>query len=52
MEINMKERKNYEKDFYAPMPTDFTTKMRTNLVWQFFRFLVINFKMIRMTRFH
>jgi hypothetical protein len=45
----MKVRQSYEKDFYAPMPTEFTTKMRTNIFWQFYRFLVINFKMIRMT---
>jgi hypothetical protein len=48
----MKVRKTYEKDFYAPMPTDFTTKMRTNIFWQIYRFMVINYKMIRMTRFH
>ena len=48
----MKERIAYEKDFYPPIPTEFTMKMRTNLFWQFFRFIVINIKMIRMARFH
>ena len=48
----MKTRKTYDKDFYAPMPTEFTTRMRTNILWQIFRFLIINYKMIRMTRFH
>lgn len=48
----MEEMKPYEQDFYAPMPTTATRRMRTNLVWQFWRFLVINFKMIRITRFH
>jgi|JI102314A2RNA_FD_contig_31_4386287_length_1178_multi_2_in_0_out_0_2 hypothetical protein len=51
-ERTMKERKAYEKDFYPPIPTDFTMKMRTNLFWQFFRFIIINIKMIRMARFH
>jgi hypothetical protein len=48
----MKERIAYEKDFYPPVPTEFTKKMRTNIIWQFYRFVTINIKMIIMTRFH
>jgi hypothetical protein len=46
------ERKPYEQNYYPPVPTSFTKGMRTNLIWQFFRFLVINFKMLRMVRKH
>ncbi len=48
----MNDIRPYEKDFYAPVPTEFTKSMRTNVIWQFYRFIVINLKMIRMTRFH
>ncbi|MCB1142964.1 MAG: hypothetical protein H7A24_15680 [Leptospiraceae bacterium] len=48
----MKHRKAYEKDFYPPVPTNFTKRMRTNVLWQIFRFLIINMKMIQMTRLH
>jgi len=48
----MKERKAYDKDFYPPVPTEFTKSMRKNFFWQFYRFLVINWKMIRMTKYH
>jgi len=48
----MNERKPYEQTYYPPVPTGLTKKMRTNLIWQFFRFLVINIKMLRMVRKH
>jgi hypothetical protein len=44
--------KPYEQETYAPHPTRFTRYMRTNLVWQLFRFMVINWKMIKMARHH
>lgn len=34
----------------ATRPTGFTVFLRTFVPWQFVRFLVINLKMIRMTR--
>lgn len=48
----MNERKPYEQNYYPPVPTKFTKFMRTNLIWQFFRFIVINIKMLRMVRKH
>ena len=35
-----------------PDATRFTRSMRTTLLWQFVRFLVINLKMLRMVRKH
>lgn len=45
-------RKAYEQSYYPPVPTKFTQSLRTNLLWQFFRFLAINVKMLRMVRKH
>ena len=38
--------KAYEKSFEAMVPTPFVKFMRTCLIWQFIRFIVINIKMI------
>ena len=48
----MTERAPYEQNYYPPMPTVTTKYFRTNLVYQFFRFLIINIKMLRMVRKH
>jgi hypothetical protein len=48
----MSNRIPYEKEFYPPVPTGFTKSMRSNLLWQLFRFCVINIKMLRMVRKH
>ncbi len=48
----MNERSPYEQNYYPPMPTATTKYFRTNLVYQFFRFLMINIKMLRMVRKH
>ncbi len=48
----MELRKPFEQSYYPPLPTRFTRAMRTNLLWQFFRFIVINVKMLRMARKH
>ena len=32
---------------YATQPTDFTRHLRTNLIWQIWRFIAINLKMVR-----
>jgi hypothetical protein len=45
-------RKQFEQSYYPPVPTPFTQRMRTNIVWQLFRFLVINAKILRMVRKH
>jgi hypothetical protein len=33
--------------YYATRPTGFTRFLRTSLLWQFWRFIMINLKMIR-----
>jgi hypothetical protein len=35
---------------HAPLPTEKTLRFRKNLLIQFWRFVVINFKMIKMIR--
>jgi hypothetical protein len=35
---------------FATKPTDFTKALRTNLLWQLVRFVMINLKMIRVIR--
>ena len=44
--------KPYEQDFYPPVPTEFTVKSRTNLVYQLLRFAVLNIRMLKMVRKH
>jgi len=46
------ERQPYEQSFYPAVPTRFTKAMRTNLLWQLFRFVILNIKMLRMVRKH
>ncbi len=48
----MELRKPFEQSYYPPLPTRFTRAMRTNLLWQLFRFIVINVKMPRLARKH
>ncbi|MEZ6104897.1 MAG: hypothetical protein R3B96_01980 [Pirellulaceae bacterium] len=43
-------QKPYEQAYYPPVPTWFTRYRRTSLVWQFFRFIVINLKMMVLLR--
>jgi len=52
IEPSKSERQPYEQSFYPPVPTRFTKRMRTNLLWQLCRFVVINVKMLRMVRKH
>jgi hypothetical protein len=40
----------YQQAYYPPMPTGFTRMMRTNVLWQAIRFVVINLKMLRLMR--
>lgn len=42
--------KPYEANFTTMVPTGFVKRMRTNLIWQFFRFVVINLKMLVVVR--
>ncbi len=41
-------REPYQQAYYPPAPTGFTRYMRTSLIWQLYRFLVINVKMLRL----
>lgn len=38
----------YQQAYYPPVPTKFTCYMRTSLIWQAIRLLVINVKMLRL----
>ena len=43
----------YQQAYYPPKPTGFTCYMRTSFIWQCFRFVAINVKMIKlMARSH
>jgi len=42
--------KPYDQNFTTMVPTDFVKAMRTNLIWQFIRFIVINIKMLIVVR--
>jgi len=39
--------KPYEQAYFPPKPNGFTKFMRTCVIWQFIRFIVINLKMMR-----
>jgi hypothetical protein len=38
----------YQQAYYPPVPTGFTAYMRTSLIWQFFRFWIINLKILKL----
>ena len=43
----------YQQAYYPPIPTRWTRYMRTSLLWQLYRFTIINFKMLKlMARSH
>ena len=48
----METRRPFEQSYYPPVPTETTKRMRTNILWQLFRFAVINVKILRMVRKH
>ena len=43
-----KNKEPYQQAYYPPQPTRFTRYMRTSLIWQFYRFMVINYKMMKL----
>ena len=43
-----KNKEPYQQAYYPPVPTPFTRWVRTSLVWQFIRFWVINFKILKL----
>lgn len=38
----------YQQAYYPPKPTAFTCGMRTSVVWQCWRFVIINIKMLKL----
>ncbi len=43
-----KNKEPYQQAYYPPIPTKFTKYMRTSLIWQLYRFMVINYKMMKL----
>lgn len=41
-------REPYQQAYYPPSPTRLTRYMRSSLVWQAIRFIVINLKMLKL----
>lgn len=48
----MEKRNPFEQNYYPPVPTPFVRHLRTNWFYQFFRFLILNAKVLRMVRKH
>ncbi|MEE9322477.1 MAG: hypothetical protein V3U76_18695 [Granulosicoccus sp.] len=46
--MTVKNKEPYQQAYYPPVPTGFTKYMRTSIVYQLYRFLVINYKMIKL----
>jgi hypothetical protein len=46
----LQNRNPYEQAYYPPAPTSFTLYMRGNLIWQTVRFLIINFKFLKLMK--
>ena len=36
----------YKQSFTTMLPTNLVRRLRTNILWQFFRFIVLNIKML------
>lgn len=43
-----KNKEPYQQAYYPPVPTRFTRYMRGSLLWQIWRFIVINLKMFKL----
>jgi len=43
-----KNKEPYQQHYYPPVPTGFTKYARTSIVWQLYRFAVINYKMLKL----
>jgi len=50
MEAIEKTVKPYEQNFTTMVPTGFVKFMRTCVIWQFIRFVIINIKMLIVVR--
>ncbi len=45
--MNNSRKRGYYEEAYPPMPTKTTMFWRKAIFWQFYRFIVLNLKMIR-----
>ncbi len=45
--MNNSKKRGYYEEAYPPMPTKTTMFWRKEIFWQFYRFIVLNLKMIR-----
>lgn len=49
--MTVKNKEPYQQAYYPPVPTGITRYLRTSVVWQLYRFVIINLKMMKlMTR--
>lgn len=44
--------KPYEQTFFTAVPTKFTKYTRVSILYQIYRFIVLNIKILRMVRKH
>jgi hypothetical protein len=44
----MPNKEPYQQAYYPPTPTGFTRSMRTCVLWQIYRFIAINLKMLKL----
>ena len=51
--MTVKNKEPYQQAYYPPVPTGITRYLRTSVVWQLYRFVIINLKLMKlMTRSH
>ncbi|WP_201096387.1 hypothetical protein [Thiocystis minor] len=43
-----KNKEPYQQAYYPPVPTKWVRYMRTSFIWQFYRFWVINLKILKL----
>jgi hypothetical protein len=48
MSVEVKNKEPYQQAYYPPVPTRFTRYFRTSILWQFIRFWIINFKILKL----
>jgi len=41
-------REPYQQAYYPPAPTGFTRMMRTSFIWQAYRFIILNVKILKL----
>jgi len=51
MENNQTNPKVYYEESYPPVPTNSVKFWRKNFIWQFYRFIVLNYKVMKIVAF-